>query len=100
MTMHERIVVESKAPEISIRDRIVGLFNEMWSEDFDTPPPQLTADTVLLETGFDSMAFAVLVANLDDDLGFDPFTAEEDAVYPYTFGEFVAFYEKHAGRRA
>ncbi|USI72462.1 acyl carrier protein [Sphingomonas morindae] len=79
-----------------IRDRILQLFNEMWSEDHDTPPPELKDDTVLLETGFDSMAFAVLVTALDEELGFDPFTADENAVYPRTFGDFVAFYEKHA----
>ncbi len=31
-------------------------------------------DLSLHETGFDSLAFAILVARLEDDLGIDPFT--------------------------
>ncbi|WP_439534128.1 acyl carrier protein [Polymorphobacter sp.] len=81
---------------MSLREKISALFNEMWAEDHDTPPPVLTDDTVLLETGLDSMAFAVFVARLDEELGFDPFTASDDAVYPVTFGEFVTFYEQNA----
>lgn len=79
-----------------LRARITALFNEMWREDRDDEPAELVDDTVLLETGFDSMAFAVLVARLDDELGFDPFTMTEDPVYPQTFAEFVAFYAQCA----
>lgn len=70
------------------------MFQEMWREDKPGEPPALLDNTVLLETGFDSMAFAVLVARLDDELGVDPFLVSSDASYPRTFGEFVAFYEK------
>ena len=77
-------------------DKIRALFEKMWREEKPEPPPQLVDDTVLLETGFDSMAFAVFVTVLDEELGFDPFTISQDAVYPRTFGEFVRFYEKHA----
>jgi len=80
-----------------MRDKIKAIFEEMWREDNGTEPPMLTDDIVLLETGFDSMSFAVLVARLDEELGFDPFSLAADAVYPRTFGEFVAFYEKNAG---
>jgi hypothetical protein len=40
------------------------------------------------------------VAQLEDELGFDPFTASEDAYFPVTFGDFVAFYEAGAQARA
>jgi hypothetical protein len=33
---------------------------------------------------------------LDERLGFDPFSEAEEAVYPRTFREFVAFYKDHA----
>lgn len=79
-----------------IREMIRAGFNKIWSEDHDEAPPELMDDTVLLETGMDSMAFAVLVAELDDELGYDPFSMNEDAIYPSTFGEFVAFYQQHA----
>jgi acyl carrier protein len=76
-----------------MRSKIEAMFNEMWREDNQNDPPTLRDETVLLETGFDSMAFAVLVARLDDELGIDPFSVATDAAYPRTFGEFVAFYE-------
>jgi hypothetical protein len=35
----------------------------------------------------------VLVARLEDKLGFDPFTAAETAFFPVTFGDFIKVYE-------
>lgn len=54
----------------------------------------LTSNTVLLESGLDSLGFAILVARLEEELDIDPFTLNTEAYYPQTFGEFVAFYEK------
>ena len=45
------------------------------------------------ETGFDPLAFAILVARLEDDLGIDPFSISEEALYPMTVGDFVRAYE-------
>lgn len=56
--------------------------------------PELTNDVVLLESGLDSLGFAILVATLEEKLGFDPFTMMDEPLYPTTFGEFVAIYEK------
>jgi acyl carrier protein len=53
----------------------------------------LRDDLVLLESGLDSLGFAVLVARLEDTLGIDPFTTAEDAVFPVTLGDFVKVYE-------
>jgi aryl carrier-like protein len=53
----------------------------------------LTDETVLLESGLDSLGFAILVARLEEDLGWDPFTLSDEPFYPTRFGEFVAFYE-------
>jgi len=55
--------------------------------------PPLQDDLSLHDTGFDSLAFAILVARLEDDLGIDPFTIAEDAALPSTVGEFVRVYE-------
>jgi acyl carrier protein len=56
----------------------------------------LRDDLVLLDSGLDSLGFAVLVARLEDRLGVDPFTASEDAQFPVTFGDFVKVYENGA----
>lgn len=53
----------------------------------------LTDSLELLNSGLDSLCFAVVVARLEGSLGVDPFSASEDAVFPVTFGEFVKFYE-------
>ena len=56
----------------------------------------LRDDLALLDSGLDSLGFAVLVARLEDKLGVDPFTASEDAMFPVTFGDFVKVYENGA----
>ncbi len=56
----------------------------------------LRDDLVLLNSGLDSLGFAVLVARLEDELGIDPFTASADALFPVTFGDFVKVYENGA----
>lgn len=54
--------------------------------------PSLEDDLLLLESGLDSLCFAILVTRLEDSLGVDPFAAE-DTLFPMTFGEFVHLYE-------
>lgn len=52
----------------------------------------LNDDTALSECGLDSLGFAILVANLEDKLGYDPFATAEDVRYPQTIGDLVQFY--------
>lgn len=59
--------------------------------------PDLSDDTPLIETGLDSLCFAIIVARLEDALGVDPFVAE-DTLFPTTFGDFVVLYENAARR--
>lgn len=56
----------------------------------------LSNELVLLDSGLDSLCFAIVVARLEDTLGVDPFTASEDVYFPVTLGEFVKFYENAA----
>jgi acyl carrier protein len=56
----------------------------------------LTDDLVLLESGLDSLAFAVLVVRLEGALGVDPFSASDDIEFPVTLRDFVAAYENAA----
>lgn len=55
----------------------------------------LADDTVLLQSGLDSLSFAILVAELEENLGYDPFVLMETPVYPRTLKEFVEIYEKY-----
>lgn len=79
---------------MNIRKTILEVFNEaLGTTGEELSVENLEDDTVLLDSGLDSLGFAVLVARLEEDLGYDPFVEMEDAVYPTTFGEFVAIYE-------
>lgn len=51
--------------------------------------------TLLLQSGLDSLGYAMLVAQLEEDLGFDPFTEMAITTYPNTFEEFVKIYQKY-----
>jgi hypothetical protein len=53
----------------------------------------LTDRLELLNSGLDSLCFAIIVTRLEGSLGLDPFSASEDARFPVTLGEFVNFYE-------
>jgi acyl carrier protein len=55
--------------------------------------------TLLLECGLDSLGYAMLVAQLEEDLGFDPFTELEIDIYPSTFTEFLAIYQQCANNQ-
>ena len=58
--------------------------------------PALSDDLVLLDSGLDSLCFAILVARLEDTLGVDPFTASDEVFFPVTLGDFVRVYENAA----
>ena len=80
----------------TLREIISVTFSRVFSEQAEgVTLPLLSDDLVLLESGLDSMGFAVLVVELEEILGFDPFSISEEAFYPSTLGEFVSFYEKH-----
>jgi acyl carrier protein len=75
-----------------VRTEIVTQFRQVAKEQDKRLAP-LTDNVELLNTGLDSLCFAIVVSRLEDALGVDPFTASEDARFPVTFGEFVSFYE-------
>ena len=79
-----------------IRDRIEKVFAEVFRQHADGKLPQLKSDLVLLESGLDSLGFGILVARLEEELGYDPFSDSDEPYYPRTLGDFVDFYERHA----
>lgn len=70
-------------------------FADIWQSQIGTEAPDLKSEDLLLETGLDSLGFAILVATLEETLEYDPFTLSDGAFYPQTFAEFVDFYKKH-----
>ena len=77
---------------MSIKLTIMDLMKQIAREHGKTLAP-LRDELVLLDSGLDSLGFAVLVARLEDTLGIDPFTTAEDAMFPLTLGDFVKVYE-------
>jgi acyl carrier protein len=53
----------------------------------------LTDDLVLLQSGLDSLCFAILVARLEDRLKCDPFTSSDEVRFPVTLHDFISFYD-------
>jgi len=77
---------------MSVRLKIIAAIEQIAAEQKVALPP-LEDNLSLHETGFDSLAFAILVARLEDDLGIDPFTISVDASFPPTIGDFIRAYE-------
>jgi hypothetical protein len=77
---------------MSVRLTIVSQFEAVAAEQHRRLAP-LADDLKLLQSGLDSLSFAIIVARLEDKLGFDPFNAEEAVEFPVTFGDFVRLYE-------
>ena len=80
---------------ISIRETILSQIRQIAQEQ-DKKLAPLTDDLVLLESGLDSLSFAILVAHLEDALGMDPFSTSDDVSFPVTLGQFIKFYEDAA----
>ena len=80
---------------ISIREIILDQIKLVAQQQSKTLEP-LNDDLPLLESGLDSLCIAVLVANLDDQLELDPFSGEDDVVFPITLGDFIKLYEHAA----
>ena len=77
---------------MSVRSKVIEAIRQIAKEQ-NVTLPELSDDLSLHETGFDSLAFAILVARLEDDTGIDPFTISEDAAFPATVGDFVRAYD-------
>ncbi len=59
----------------------------------------LTDQTMLADTGLNSMLLAILVTRLEDALGLDPFSAFDEIEVPITLGDFIQLYENAAAVR-
>jgi acyl carrier protein len=80
---------------MSVKSAVIAQIQQIADEQKKQLPP-LTEELVLLDSGLDSLAIAILVARLEETLGFDPFTESDDVAYPVTLGDFIKFYEQAA----
>jgi acyl carrier protein len=80
---------------MSVRSTITEQFQQVANEQKRSLAP-LTDKMPLLESGLDSLSFAIIVARLEDALGYDPFSAHEAVEFPVTFGDFIRLYENFA----
>jgi len=80
---------------MSVRSTVTSQFEEVAVAQ-DRKLARLSDDLKLLESGLDSLSLALIVARLEDALGFDPFDTDQAIAFPVTFGDFVGLYESHA----
>jgi acyl carrier protein len=78
---------------MSIESVVIAQIQQIAADNGKVLPP-LTRSLVLLDSGLDSLAIAVLVARLEETLGLDPFTESDEVFYPVTLGDFIALYER------
>jgi len=84
---------------MTIRFTVLNELEAVAAEQQKTLAP-LNDDLPLMESGLDSLCFAILVARLEDTIGVDPFATVSGSRFPTTVGELVAFYETAAAKAA
>jgi len=77
---------------MNVRTEIVAQFRQVAQEQ-DLHLAPLRDDLELLNSGLDSLSFAIIVTRLEDTFGVDPFATVEDTMFPVTFADFVGLYE-------
>ena len=80
---------------MSLRSTICSQFEQVAVEQ-KKKLARLSDDLKLLESGLDSLSFALVVVRLEEAVGFDPFDSTENFTFPVTFGDFVKLYEDHS----
>jgi acyl carrier protein len=82
---------------MSVRSTVTSQFEQVATEQKRKLAP-LTDDLKLLDSGLDSLSFALIVMRLEEALGFDPFDVADEMRFPVTFGDFVTMYEAHPAK--
>lgn len=77
-----------------MKQKVIEIMQEV-AESFGMQLVNVLDDnTVLLDSGLDSLGFAVVVTRLEEELGYDPFVLMDEPIYPRTLGEFVELYQR------
>jgi acyl carrier protein len=80
---------------MSVRSTITAQFEQVAAEQ-KRKLARLSDDLRLLDSGLDSLSFALIVVRLEESLGYDPFDTADEITFPVTFGDFVKLYESHS----
>lgn len=83
---------------MNLRQTILETLAAVMRDHGLTPPSGFADDQPLFQTGLDSLGYAIVVARLEQTLGYDPFVLMQEPVYPRTWGELVAIYEQFKDR--
>jgi len=92
----QETAIDTRAPASDDIRSVVVAAIEATAQAQEKALQPLVDDLLLAESGLDSLCFAIIVAQLEDELGVDPFSTLNDAFFPVTFGEFVGLYEAAA----
>jgi hypothetical protein len=80
---------------MSVRSEILNQFKQVAHEQDKRLGP-LSDEVPLLDSGLDSLCFAIIVSRLEIVLGVDAFSEHEGASFPVNLGEFIRLYENAA----
>ena len=81
---------------MSVKSEIFSVIETVAREQKRALPP-LADDLTLEASGLDSLCLAIIVARLEDKLGVDPFSGDNEVTFPVTISDFVALYD-HAAK--
>ncbi|MCL5255886.1 acyl carrier protein [Aliidiomarina haloalkalitolerans] len=84
------MTIRSYQVEQLIRDVMDEVAAETGREELGV----IEGNTVLSDSGLDSLGFAILVARLEQKTGYDPFSRLPAEQFPHTFSELVAVYQR------
>jgi acyl carrier protein len=81
------------AHRVNIREKILSEMQTI-ATSHDRQLAPLADELLLLDSGFDSLCFAILIARLEDELQVDPFSATDEIAFPNTLGDMIKLYER------
>ena len=80
---------------MNVREEVIAQFMQT-AQDHGRQLAPLHDELALLESGLDSIGFAIVVARLESALGVDPFSSDDFGSLPMTLGGFIKCYENAA----
>jgi acyl carrier protein len=86
------MAAHARPATVSVKSTIEQHLRRIAADHGRTLEP-LTDELKLLESGLDSLSFAIVIMRLADSLGIDPFNSGKAIEYPVTLGDFIRMYE-------